>query len=69
MYAVITATCKRDNEVTWSTQVRVDDDLSNDGNHFVAAKKLVNRYLQGNVIVASGYDKDGQYFIAAPGNA
>ena len=67
-YPVVLATCRRDTEFTWSAQFRVELGLGDDWNHYEAAKKLVGRYLQNLEIVARGYDRDGQYFIAAPNN-
>lgn len=63
LYSVIVATCKR-TTTTWTVRFRVDNALSDDGNHFAAASKLIARHLPGCNIVAKGYDRDGQYFIA-----
>ena len=63
-HAVIIATLKRDRETTWKASIRVDNGLSDSFNHLRAAHKLLRLYLPSCEVIARGFDRDHQYFIA-----
>ena len=63
-HAVITATLKRDRETTWKVSIRADNALSDEQNHLCAANKLLRLYLPQCEVIARGFDRDHQYFIA-----
>jgi hypothetical protein len=63
-HAVIIATLKRDRETTWKVFIGVDNALSDEQNHLCAANKLLRLYLPQCEVIARGFDRDYQYFIA-----
>jgi len=64
----VTATHKRDNDVTWRATLNWDNDLDAMENAKAAALALINTSPMADwqvQLLASGYDQDHYYFIAS----